>query len=520
MGPSKLFHKNRSSHSLLSSQDGSDRARFQHSPSESPLNSPGFPPRSQYADNKEDDDDNDNDHDHDNEAPLPRPAEDSRLYQPTYPTRSQSQRSPSLLNTNLQQPTINLVGPAHSTPSSAIDEAPPDSYYRQAPPTIQPAQKEDRKKRRFFGIGSSSKDPTPGATSAKLGRSISVRKRDQLPDNYQEPTRQPVRQGWSSTHVSPTDDYEQEPGPEPVGLQPPSGAGNVALVGQQDKEPLYSPAYTSSSAQQDYSHGKTATSPKQSRRHGPERQGSYESSWTRASSSVHHHHSHSEAPQQQQQQQQQQQTPTSYHPSPVSATSTGSSRQLHHRSPNESLHQHWQEQVPSRPSSQQSLEPPTQGQHSRVYESHHTRANSSQTSSLSHYTQSSMGPPSQPQGPSRRPSEAQQHQQGDSGRDGGYQPYAQAPQGGGVLQSNPPPQYTSQLAPQNSTYRGNSQPSPMPQSSHEQGRSTPPPSRSRDDLSNMDYAQLQTRHEELRKFEKIDLLFLDGVSRLNLTKAL
>ena len=498
MGPSKLFHKNRSSHSLLSSQDASDRARFQHSPSESPLNSPGFPPRSQYVDNKEDDDDDD---EQEEETPLPRFAEDPRPYQLGHPTRSQSQRSPSLLNTNLQRPTINLVGPAHSTPSSAIDEAPPDSYYRQAPPTLQPAQpaqKEDRKKRRFFGIGSSSKDPPPGAASAKLGRSISVRKRDQLPDHHQEPTRQPVRPDWPSTHVSPTDDYEQEQESEAAGLQPPPGVGNVALVGQQDKEPLYSPTYAASSAQQDYSHGKTATSPKQSRHHGPERQGSYESSWTRASSIVHHHHSHSEAAQQQQ-------TPTSYHPSPVSATSTGSSRQLQHRSPNESLHQHWQEQIPSRPSSQQSLEPPTQGQHSRVYESPHARGSSSQTSSLSHYTQSSMGPPSQPQGPSRRPSEAQQHQQGEPGREGGYQPYAQAAQGGGVLQSNPPPSYTSTLNPQNPTYRGNSQPSPMPQSSHEQGRSTPPPSRSRDDLSNMDYAQLQTRHEELRKFARINL---------------
>ena len=489
MGPSKLFHKNRSSHSLLSSQDASDRARFQHSPSESPLNSPGFPPRSQYADNKEDDEEEE-------EAPLPRFAEDTRPYQQSYPTRSQSQRSPSLLNTNLQQPTINLVGPAHSTPNSAIDEAPPDSYYRQAPPTLHPAQREDRKKRRFFGIGSSSKDPTPGAASAKLGRSISVRKRDQLPDHHQEPARPPVRQEWPSTHVSPTDDYEQEQESEAAGLQPPSGVGNVALVGQQDKEPLYPPAYTSSSAQQDYSPSKTATSPKQSRRHGPERQGSCESSWTRASSSVHHHHPHSEA---------------AYHPSPVEVV--GSRGQLHHRSPNESLHQHWQDQIPSRPSSQQSLEPPTQGQHSRVYESHHARGSSSQTSSLSHYTQSSMGPPSQPQGPSRRPSEAQQHQQGEPGREGGYQPYAQAPQGAGV---NPPPSYTSTLTPQNPNYRGNSQPSPMPQSSHEQGRSTPPPSRSRDDLSNMDYAQLQTRHEELRKLERVHF----GVSRLNLTKAL
>ena len=476
MGPSRLFHKNRSAHSLLSSQDANEKGRFQPSPAESPVHSPSFPPSSQYEEEEDE---------QEQQYSLPYRSEDAHFYQlGGHPTRSQSQRNPAHINTNLPQPTINLVGPAHSTPSSAIDDSAPDSFYRQGPPSNPPPHKEDRKKRRFFGLGGLSKEPTTNPAPAKLGRSISVRRREHLPDTFQEPGRQSVHQEWPSAHVSPTDDYDEDedggPGLHPTSNPPPP-----------DKDPLRSPGLPPSASPQDYSHGRPNTGPSQGRRNPLDRQGSHESPWARTSSNV-HHHTQSESIQHP--------TPSSYHPSPASATSANSIHQFYQRPPNDALHQHWQEQIPSRPSSQQSLEPPPPGQHPRSYESHHTRGSSSQTSSLSHYTQSSMGPPPQTQGPNRRTSEAQQqHQQVEQVRDGVYQPYAQNTSGGAVLPSNAPPQYSSQLAPQGQTYRGNPQASPMQQSGHEQGRSTPPPSRSRDDLSNMDYSQLQARQDELRK---------------------
>lgn len=488
MGPSRLFHKNRSAHSLLNSQESEerekerekekekDRARFQPSPSDSPIHSPAYPPPSQYED------DEGNDELDPRFTQHHRQPEDARHYHYTQPARSQSQRGPGHINTNFQQPTINLVGPAHSTPSSAVDENAPDSFYRQASiPPPQP-QKEDRKKRRFFGLGGSSKEPA-SSSSAKLGRSISVRRRDQYPDS----TRYSVQQDWQSSHVSPTDEDDDEEDDEPdfrrstVATNPPPP----------DREPLRSPGLPPAISRQDYSYQSSNTSPIQNRRSPLDRQGSYESPWARASSSV-HHHTYSES--------NHQHTPSSYHPSPASATSALSGQPFTHKSPSETLQQAWQEQIPSRPSSQQSLEPPPIAQGPRSHEAHHVRSSSSQTSSISHYTQGSMIQPPPPQGPSRRPSEAQQESQINEQGRAGYQPYAQNTQDRNVLASNAPPPYSSQLAPSTQSYR-NSQISTMQQQgNHEQGRSTPPPSRSRDDLSNIDYGQLQTKHEELREF--------------------
>ena len=472
MGPSRLFYKNRSAHSLLSSQDANEKGHFQPSPAESPVHSPTSGPPSQYGDEEEEEEE-------DQRYSYTHRQEETHFYQPTgHPTRSQSQRSPGHINTNLPQPTINLVGPAHSTPSSAVDDSAPDSFYRQEPAPNPPQHKEAPKKKRFFGLGGSSKDSTSNPPSAKLGRSISVRRREQLPDSFQKQGHQSVHQERPSAHVSPTDDYEED-SEENLGQY--SGP-NPPLP---DKEPLRSPGLPQSTSHQDYFYGRTNSSSGQGRRNLLDRQGSHESSWARTSSNIHHHTQSDSA---------QQHTPTSYHPSPASATSTNSGHHFYQRSPSDTLHEHWQEQPPSRPSSQQSLEPPQSGQHPRGYEGYHQRGNSSQASTLSHYTQGSMGPPPHPQGANRRTSEAQ-----DQGREGSYQPYAQSTSTGNILPSNAPPQYTSQLTPQGQTFKGNPQASQMQQNNHEQGRSTPPPSRSRDDLSNLDYAQLQAKQDELRK---------------------
>ena len=190
------------------------------------------------------------------------------------------------------------------------------------------------------------------------------------------------------------------------------------------------------------------------------------------------------------------QQPSSYHHSPSSATST-SSHPFGPRAPHEALQHFYQDQT-SRPSSAQSLEPPPIVQYSRASDSYHNKQEQSQVSPGT-YMQGSMGPPPTQQAPlTRRSSEATQQSSssGGQGREGGnYQHYNQGVQQGQSLPSNAPPQYSAQLAPQGQSYRGNAQPSPMTQ---QEGRNTPPPNRSRDDLSGLDVAQLLNRHDDLR----------------------
>ena len=203
------------------------------------------------------------------------------------------------------------------------------------------------------------------------------------------------------------------------------------------------------------------------------------------------------------------QTPASYHSSPASATST-SSHPLQVKGHQEVLQQYRPELHRERPPSQQSSyeEPsPVQAGH-RGYEPHSDRPDSNH-SSLNAYTPGSMAPPPPPQQPSqgRLSNETvPPNQPGTIAREGsGYQPYNQGVQGQNQ-QANAPPQYDSRLNvnQQNQQYRGTPQPSPLPpQATSEQGRSTPPPSRSRDDLSNLDVTTLLARHDELREFSSL-----------------
>ena len=477
----RLFHKNRSSHSLLSAQDVDERerdrntARFQPSPTDSPIHSPAFPPSHPY---------NDFARDHSNEGDLdPNYTRTYRLdevhaHQLSHHPVPPNQRTPGqIITTNLQQPTINLVGPTHSTPSSAIDEDPPDAFYRQDQQQLQHQQppKDDKKKRRFFGLGGSSKE-TPAPT--KLGRTISVRKKEQVPESG----RFASQQDHLSDHTSPTDDFDDYG----EGLAGPHNPHITTNPPAPDKEPLRSPGLPTAAARQDYSQHIASSGAHPSRRNPADKQVQLDlaghSSWSRASSSV-HHHTFSDA---------------SQSIAPLSAVST-SSHHFSQRSPGENLNQPWPEQAPSRPASRQSLEPPPPGQILRSQEVHHARSSSSQGSSLSHYTQHSMVHPPPPTGATRRLSEGQQdHPNTEQTKSGTYQPYAQGSQDRNTVQSNAPVPNSAQLASQTQPYRSSTT-STMQATGHEQGRSTPPPSRSRDDLSAMDLNVLQGKHDELRK---------------------
>ena len=122
--------------------------------------------------------------DHHHDEGLPHHSEEAGFYQlSTGPTRSQSHRLPTLLNTNTQ-PSINL----HSTPNSAVEDDNPDRYYQQSPRV--PVHKAEQKKRRFFGLGGSSRDTSKDKTE-KVGRSTSIRRKEQpqQPESYNTDTR-------------------------------------------------------------------------------------------------------------------------------------------------------------------------------------------------------------------------------------------------------------------------------------------------------------------------------------------
>ena len=491
MGPSRLFHKNKSQHSLLNTQEANTRS-YAASPTDTPQQSPGFPPPNNVAVAAAAGQPPPPLYD-DSEEPVdaynhPYRSEEVQYYSPPPlvphhgPTRSQSQRSPVSINTN--QPTINLVRPSQgyaSTPASAIEPDEPDRYYYERAPNP-PPHKERRSKRSFFGFSSSREQTSgpPPVTTNKLGRSRSVRAKESYPEQHFEAPRGHRHQlsnttAWTTSHVSPTtDDDEDEEGG--TGLHPSHFHSAPGNPDPSDKDPLRSPAFPPPLSHQDYTHGKThSVSAINQGNRQPDRQGIY-NSWERAN-----------------QQHAASQDSSSYHISPDSATSIPA-QIFHNKAPSDVFREHLQDD--SRPSSRQSLEPPLQQQHSI---GHHARGSSSQVSSAS-YMQGSMGPPAN-QAPSARrgSSEAAEQPRGQS-REGNYQPYNQNIQGQSIP-SNAPPQYSAGLAPGQS-YRGGPQPSPMGQQgiAEQDRRSPPPPSRSRDDLSNLDVTQLMARHDELRMF--------------------
>lgn len=485
-----LIHRsrNRSQVSLEPPQESHPQSQDKRAYGDSPLHSPGYPPQAapapQYDDREED---------HEQQVyGSPYHSDEARFYQLGHPSRSRSTRSPGAINTN--QPTIQLVGPhsSASTPSSAIDDN-PDQYYQQGPPP--PAHKADiqRKKRSFFGLGSSSSSRDSGKIAPqKLGRSVSVRRKEEpQPPAYTESENRFAReQNWSTSKPGLSKEGDEEE--ERIAGSQTSQYAHTEGPTPPDKDPLHSPAFPPPLTHEEYVQARAsqqAPSQSNSNRQPLDRQGSYQSSWERSAPQA-TRHSRGESTQQ---------TPSSYHPSPSSATST-SSHPFAQRAPHESLQQYYHDH--SRPPSQQSLEPPQSASYTKVLEYSNKQGQNSGPSGG--FTQSSMGPPpGQQPPPNRRSSEsAQQSQTGSQGREGGaYQPYSQGAQQGSVLPSNaPPPQYSSQLAPQGQNRRGNPQSAPMAQQGHREpdGRNTPPPNRSRDDLPGGDYEQLLLRHDELR----------------------
>lgn len=511
-----FFHKNRSTASLLSTQEPPDRRSlrsYHASPIDSPLHSPRFPSSSAASPEPRE-----NEEDYQCGQPSVYRPDEARYYHASNLTRSQSQRTPPIHPAEYQ-PTINLVNTAAASANQSI-EGDPDSYYLQAIPTAPP--KEDSKKKRFFNkLGSSSSTPKeqrqiPPPTTTRLGRSTSVKRKDsQVPtdiDNYRHTLqpRWPSNIGSVNPYQHPTnleEEEEDEPTPRRIGASQEEIGPPIP-----EKDPLRSPPYPHTSSQE----APFAKPPLQGvvtnipQRHPYERQNSATSSaWESSTRSL--QETSRETPQRNNVYQQSpssalsSQPPPSYHSSPASATST-SSHPLPTRGLQDIRQQYRQDQQRERPPSQQSYEPPSPLQpNNRGFDPQHERQGSARSSLSAYTTTNSMGPPTQPQQQAQgRTSDelTQQKLQPGFTREGsGYQPYNQGTQGQSQ-QTAQASQYDSRLGvnQQSQTYRGTPQPSPLPaQATSEQGRSTPPPSRSRDDLSNLDVNQLVCRHDELRK---------------------
>ena len=460
---------------------------------DSPLSSPGFPPQSAPSSSSL--------YDEEEQEPQRDPlyesayqSEEARYYQAAgpHPKRSQSTRSRPLISTN--QPTINLVSPhsSASTPSSAIEED-PDRYYQQQLPVPQVQRTEPQKKKRgFFGLGSSSTKDSGKNAPQKLGRSISVRRKEepQAPHYSDIRDREHLQQRRQPSGV-PLAGERHEPEDSEAVLRSSQNFYNLGGPPLPDKDPLRSPAFPPPLTHEEYLYGKANQKGQtNSSRYPLERQGSYQTPWEKTIQQI-NQHSRTESIQP---------TPSSYHPSPSSATSA-SSHPFAQKTPHENIQPYRTEN--SRPPSRQSLEASL----SRDSEVGDYQSRTESTPAISSgYPQGSMGPPpSQQPPPNRRSSESTQQSQTSQGRESNiYHPYNQGVQQGSALPSNgPPPQYTAQLAPQGQNFRNNSQTSPMAQHAprDSDGRTTPPPSRSRDDLSNLDVAQLLQRHDELRMNE-------------------
>lgn len=512
-----FFHKNRSQASLVSTHDANDKRSLrsvQASPIDSPLHSPRFPSSSALSSEGKEDEDG-----YTAGQPSGYRPDDGRSYYPNnLLTRSQSQRSPPG-HPPTYQPTISLVGSAAGSADHTI-EGNPDSYYLQALPGAPP--KEDSKRRRFFKLGSSSTTKEQTYTPpppARLGRSISVKRQDPQVaadieyyrrQSQQIQTRWPSQSGFGGLGSQPNNLGEADE--DEIISRHGQESSNEVRPPIPEKDPLRSPQFRPTSPQEPlYAkpslQGVVTNIPQ---RHPYERQVSATSSvWESTTRSFQeqqrahserntaYHSSVSGAPNQ---------TPSSYHSSPASATST-TSHPLPARGPQDLRQQYQQEHYRDRPSSQQSsYEPPSPLQPvSRAYDAHHERQGSNRSSLNAYSTANSMAPPPPPQQQAQGRSSNELAPQGPGSgfvsQGQTYQPYSQGAQGQSQA-SNASNQYDARLNmnQQNQQFRPTPQPSPLPpQATSEQGRSTPPPSRSRDDLSNLDVGQLVTRHDELRK---------------------
>ncbi|MCJ1285241.1 hypothetical protein MMC26_004581 [Xylographa opegraphella] len=511
-----LFKSNRSQASLLSNQSLYDRGPDQPSPIDSPLHSPAVPPPS-AASSPLSPDDNDRDDilARNYEADAARFHQSNTHTKPNVLQRSQSQRaSPSPRIGH--GPTINLVSPTHGgvAASPTIDEDPDTigQESQQAPHLTQNL----KKKRRFFGLGGESSSVkevthTPSPNPARgLGRSISVRRTGPQPQISTDVGTNSSETTWplgSSSAKFPSPTVDEEPEGE-QSLHPSSPHGKYStppIIPPKDspKSPLFLPTFV---PEHRHNEQHPQSSVAASGQLQPlEQVAAKIPSLERVGRTPGTHQQNSSSELQTQYQ--------AFQPVHSSAGSSAS-HQLHSRSTQDLTYpQPLYPQRNSRPSSRQSYEPPSPSQPQHLPFHHGT----SSLQAVPLYSENTMVPPAtQPHSGGRSSEQNQQNTQSVQARDNPNYAYSERTQG--TNQSGQPTaQYGSQLGVNNNnqqggSYRNTPQASPMVQqnSNSEQGRSTPPPSRSRDDLSGLDFQQLLTRHDELNdKYRKVKKFYFD-----------
>lgn len=493
--PSKysLFKTNRSQASLPIQSAQEPKTHPAASPVQTPLHSPAFaPPPSAgaaYARGGEN-----------NNYARPVVSDEVRIRRQSVPARSQSQRSPP---SSFSGPTIQLVGPPpRSVESPSSDEDPP-TFYKPAPPVA--AQKEDQRrgKRGFFGIGSSSSREEPGSrlqpnSLRGLDRSVSVRRKALTPQIATNIESRQTQQQWPlgpspGSYSPPVGDEEVQGGVKIEGVSTEYISGVPAVPA---KDPVRAPHHRLSLQQEQY-HGQNPSQQRVStdltNRQPLDQQGVRENSARdRGAPSSY---------QLQQPQSQQHSHHQTYHPSPISSTSP-SSHTLTLREALDLLQHSTSDAQISRPPSRQSIDPASQQPYDPPSPTLQT------TPTPPPHAQSLMSPPpGQPPHNRRSMESGQQNTPAGLPREGSsYQNYSQGGQG---------QNHGNQLGVNNQqgvNYRGAAQPPPMaPAVSGEQGRSTPPPSRSRDDLAGLDITQSLARYEELRKSSRTLLYGIPAV---------
>ena len=486
----QFFHKNRSQGSLLNNiHDLNERKP----PIDSPLHSPIYSPHSASASPSL----QNNDEDY-HLGLHERPEQSQQSYSATPPTRSHSQRIVQPPNYS-QHPSVNVA--THSQSGFVVGEN-PDSYYIPQPPI--PTESKDDRKRRFFGL----RNPKELAInngggnnpSRPPGRHTSVVRRKPQPPLSAEVINHPTQQRYSNSIATPASAQEQEGGagqihshpqtieaaPPPLPEKDPQRLPQLQSLQSQTHQPQQQQQHNivgiSVSTSQDAISNSSLIRPQLERQ-------------ISAGSSAFEDPVRSTQQSYRPQSDLQHQQPPVYLPSPSSIISTSPNHPVPPRGAHETVQQNYRDI--SRPPSQQSFGPPSPIQQTRAVNPYPYIQGP--TSAYPPGSSSMAPPPSQQQAQGRNSHDVPSLRQpiGVSREGSAYQPFSQstqeAHQGSGA-----PPHYRGQID-------TNPHRTPLQQSQSNiehvqtQGRSTPPPSRSRDDLAGLDPAQLLTRHDELRK---------------------
>lgn len=482
----QFFHKNRSQGSLLNTiHDLNERKP----PIDPPLHSPIYSPHPASASPSLQDNDEDyhlGRHD--------RPEQSQPSYSATPPTRSLSQRIVQPPNYS-QHSSVHVA--THSQGGLGVDDN-PDSYYLPQP-TI-PTEAKDDRKRRFFGLRNP-KDPAinnggGSNPSRPPGRHTSVVRRKPQPPLSAEVINHPTQQRYSSSiaTLASAQERESEAGrihshpetteaaPPPIPEKDPQRPPQAQNLQPQTQQQQHNIVSISVSTSQDPINNSTLIRPQLERQ-------------ISAGSSALEDPVRSTQQSYRPQSDLQHQQSSVYLPSPSSIISTSPNHPVPPRGAHETVQQNFRDI--SRPPSQQSFGPPSPLQQTRAVNPYPYIQGP--TSAYPPGAGSMAPPPSQQQSQGRNSHDVPPLRQpvGISREVSAYQPYSQstteAHQGSGA-----PPHYRGQI--DSNPHRA---PPQQSQSNVEhgqvQGRSTPPPSRSRDDLAGLDPAQLLIRHDELRK---------------------